>query len=114
MMRLWRDSYTKPAILLLVSSATISVAIHATLISAAVWRTQRPPELPGEGIANRVFYIPPPDRAPTLRQMGETIHYVAVSPSGFGSGLGLAPAEPAKRAAEPEPSRAAGDAVHDS
>ena len=112
-MRLWRESYTKPALMLLASSGAFSVLVHTGLIASAIVATRRPPELPGEGIANRVFYMPPPDRAPSVGPAREVIHYIAVSPTGFGAGLASAVLdEPKAKLAEASPAPA--EVVRDS
>jgi hypothetical protein len=113
MMRLWRESYTKPAAFLLLGSAGFSVVVHMGLISMAVLRTQPPAELPSDGLANRVYYIPPPDRVRSLLPAGETIHYVAIAPSGIGLGLGKT-GQDATKSAIADASPARGELVRDS
>jgi protein TonB len=41
-----------------------------------------------DSIANRVYYIPPPDRAPSDPGSRETVRYIAVAAPGPGSGAG--------------------------
>ena len=113
MMRLWRESYTKSAVILLLGSASFSVAVHMGLITFAIFRTRPPSELPSDGIANRVYYIPPPDRVRSMPTPGEVIHYIAVAPAALGMGLGTA-VQDASKPAVAEPSRAAGDVARDS
>ncbi len=114
MMRLWRESYTKPAMVLLLSSAAVSLGVHMGLITFAVFGTQPPPELPSDGLANRVYYIPPPDRVRSMPAHGETIHYIALAPAAIGVGLGNAVQNAGKPAVVQEASAAAGDPVRDS
>jgi protein TonB len=113
MMRLWRESYMKPAMFLLAGSAGFSLAVHMGLISLAVFRTRPPAELPSDGIANRVYYIPPPDRVRSAAPAGETIRYIALAPSGIGIGLGKAIQDATKPViADASPAR--GELVRDS
>jgi protein TonB len=103
----------KSAAVLLLGSAGISVAVHTGLISLAVFRTHPPPELPSDGLANRVYYIPPPDRVRSMPEHGEAIHYIALAPTAMGIGLGNAIQNATKQAVA-EASPAAGDAPRDS
>ena len=114
-MRLWRDSYMKPAIVVLSGSAIVSLGVHAVLVAAAVFGTRPAAEMPSEGLANRVFYIPPPDRAPPKGPVGEAIHYVALAPSGFGLTV-AAPGLDVAKPTTPETSAAPANnaVVHDS
>lgn len=85
MMRSW---FTKNAKTLAVTSAVISVVTHATLITGWVMGTLPVPGLPKSSIANRVFYIPPPDRVPGQAGSRERVHYVKVDVNGLGTGEG--------------------------
>lgn len=88
MMRMWRDSYASatPAGV----GAAVSVVTHAALIIAAVVATARPPASDGSTswIANKVYYIPPPDRIPSQPGSRETLRYIELAPEGPGAGLG--------------------------
>lgn len=86
MMRLWADSYAKaaPAI----PSALLSVIVHAAVIGGWVVGTLPSPGVETESFANRVYYIPPPDRTPSQQGSRETIHYIKVSVPGPGIGDG--------------------------
>lgn len=69
------------------SGAAVSIVAHALLIAAAVQATRPPATLENrQWIANRIFYIPPPNRV--LGQPGahETLRFVEIAPNGTGSG----------------------------
>lgn len=70
------------------TSAGVSVVLHAAVIAAAVVATLPAPDVPEGSLANRVYYIPPPNRAPAQQATRETIRYVEVAPPGEGSGFG--------------------------
>ena len=86
MMRLWADSYAKRSTV--VTSAGLSVAVHAALIAGWVATTLPPSTLPPDGLANRPYYIPPPDRAPGSMPQRETVHYIDLSRFELGMGDG--------------------------
>ena len=88
MMRLWTESYAKPAPV--ITSATLSFVVHAVIIAAWVGVTLPPPSLPADGLANRPVYIPPPDRVPGQKQEGarESVHYIDLTQAGLGKGDG--------------------------
>jgi len=110
MMRLWADRYTKATPV--VTSATLSLVAHTVIIAAWVVTTMPSPELPSDSFANRVIYIPPPDRAPGQSGSRETVHYVEMTPKdGLGADDGprtigderpSTPAEAIGRAAPPD------------
>ncbi len=87
MMRFWFDSYLVRATL--IGAAVISIAVHAVLIASWVLGTLPSPGLDQGSIANHVFYIPPPDRAPT-RSAGSrsALKFITGAPAGEGSGKG--------------------------
>src|SRR3954471_15918621 len=85
MMRLW---FNKTAKTLVVSSAVVSVITHATLITSWVMGTLPMPGLPQSSIANKVFYIPPPDRVPSQAGSHERVRYIKLDAEGFGTGDG--------------------------
>jgi hypothetical protein len=85
MMRSW---FVKNARSLAVTSVVVSVVTHATLITGWVLGTLPTPGLPQSSIANKVFYIPPPDRVPAQAGSHERVQYVKVDVSGFGTGEG--------------------------
>lgn len=126
MMRLWVESYAKSTPIS--SSAVISIVTHAALIGAAVASTSRPASLDPDWIENRVYYLPPPNRAPTQAGSAETIKYIELAPegpsSGFGDGgVGLAAVAPHEKSplkgdlgrdttnSDPAPTLAGGDSV---
>ncbi|HVX41327.1 MAG TPA: hypothetical protein VHB25_17315 [Gemmatimonadaceae bacterium] len=86
MMRLWADSYAKRSTA--VTSASLSVAVHVAIIAASVVATLPPSTLPSTGIANRPYYIPPPDRTPGSMPQRETVHYIDLSRFELGIGDG--------------------------
>jgi len=85
MLRLWVESYrtTQRGS----ASALLSVATHALLIAAAVQATR--PEagvVPQHALANRIFYLPPPDRHPAQQAQGERIQFLQL---GVAAGAGV-------------------------
>ena len=86
MMRLWTESYSRSTSRS--ASAVVSVVAHALLIGAAVAATTRPASIEADWIENRVYYLPPPDRAPSQAGSVETIKYVELAPEGSGAGFG--------------------------
>lgn len=85
-MRAWARSGAKTIV---AGSAIVSVLTHASLITAWVLGTLPADGLPEKSIANRIFYVPPPDRVPTDPGRRETIRYVALGgPGGVGAGDG--------------------------
>lgn len=86
MMRLWSESYAKaaPAI----PSAVLSVVVHAAIISGWIVGTLPAPGVASESFANRVYYIPPPDRTPSQPGSREAIHYIKMDVPGPGTGDG--------------------------
>jgi protein TonB len=86
MMRLWVESYAKTTPIS--TSALLSVVTHAALIAVAIVETRRSPDVRGEWIENRAYYLPPPNRTPGQRASHETIKYVELAPIGPGAGFG--------------------------
>jgi protein TonB len=86
MMRLWVDSYSKSAPVM--TSATLSVVAHTAIIAAWVIATLPGSNVPADSIANRVVYIPPPDRVPPSPSSGPAVRYVELAPEGLGTGMG--------------------------
>ncbi len=85
MMRLWFESYAKPTSH--TAGAALSAATHAVLITAWVIATLPAPDVPKDSIANRVFYIPPPDRVRGEEGTRESVTYIALAPGpGVGNG----------------------------
>jgi hypothetical protein len=86
MMRLWAASYARSAPV--ATSATLSVVVHAVVIAAWVFATLPPSDMPGDSLANRIYFIPPPDRVPGQPGLRETVHYVDLDKLGPGIGDG--------------------------
>lgn len=85
MMRLWVRSYAQRTSIAPV--ATMSVGAHMAIIAIWVLATMPVESLPRESIANRVYYIPPPDKVPG-GPPHEVVHYVSVDAgAGFGAGV---------------------------
>jgi hypothetical protein len=89
MMRSWSDTYAKAAPA--VSSATISLVLHALIVAAWVYATLPATGVPSDSLANRLYpaYIPPPDHVPGQSGSRESVHYVTVArDEGTGNGDG--------------------------
>ena len=86
MLRLWKETHARTGGVS--QSAVISIVTHAVLIIGAVGTTQKAPGVPEESIANRVYFIPPPDRTPGQSGSHEMLRYIAIAPEGIGAGLG--------------------------
>jgi hypothetical protein len=85
MMRSW---FVKNAKTVVVTSAVLSIVTHLALISGWVLGTLPQPGLPQSSIANRVFYIPPPDRVPGQAGQRERVLYIKTDLNGLGTGEG--------------------------
>lgn len=116
MMRLWLESYARPApagsgAAMLAASA----GVHALLIAVAVVRTAPSPAADASrfALANRVYYLPPPDRVAQQGGVREAIHYIALSPPGPGAGFGPGAID-ARKPIGLEPTPLAGDEYRDS
>lgn len=66
----------------------ISIVAHAAVIAAWVVGTLPAANMAQDGLANRVYYIPPPDRVPTQAGSVEAVHYLVMAPKGLGTGAG--------------------------
>jgi TonB family protein len=75
-MRLWLHTYAPTSAV--TPSAIVSVAAHVMLIGAAVYGTGQQSRELVEEIAQRVYYLPPPDRVPSSESVVERIRYVDV------------------------------------
>ena len=84
-MRSW---FRKNAKTILVASAAFSVVAHVAIIAGWVVGTLPTPGLPENSIANRIFYIPPPDRVPTREGSSERVTYIHTDAPGTGLGEG--------------------------
>lgn len=85
MMRLWVQSYAKRTPVAPV--LTLSAGLHGGIIALSILATMPAPNVPPESIANRVYYIPPPDKVPGGGGPHEVVHYVSVG-NGLGEGAG--------------------------
>ncbi len=83
-MRLWTTSYARRERAGFASIA--SVAAHVFVIAAWVVATLPSALLPSDGLTNRLYYIPPPDKPPPSRESRETVTYVALDGPGRGPG----------------------------
>ncbi len=99
MMRSW---FEKNAKTILVVSGVFSVAIHVVIITGWVLGTLPSPELPANSIANRIFFIPPPDRVPTQGGARGRVLYVKTDAPGLGGGEGPRLAGDARPPAMPD------------
>lgn len=90
MMRHWSDSYAKRSTVF--TSASVSIAVHVAVIAGWVVATLPPSTLSSDSIANRVYYIPPPDRsAGGGAPQRETVHYIDLTHFEIGTGMGDGP-----------------------
>jgi outer membrane biosynthesis protein TonB len=85
MMRLWFLSYVRPQ--RLASAAALSVVAHLATISMSVHATRPPDSMSDESLANRVYYLPPPDKPPRPFGSRESVRFIALA-SGAGAGNG--------------------------
>ena len=102
MLRLWKETHAKPGAVS--QSAVISIVTHAALIIAAVGTTRKAPGVPEESIANRVYFIPPPDRTPGQSGSRESLRYIEIAPEGLGAGLGMPKVDAEKKFTPTDPS----------
>ena len=77
MMRLWVESYAVKTTAT-GTSALLSTVTHALLIGLSVAGTQKAAGVPQESRANRVYYIPPPDRVAGQRPQQERVQWMAL------------------------------------
>jgi len=75
MMRFWLQSAVNTTTF---GPSTFSVVAHAVLISAAVYGTGVRARAIEEAIAQRIFYLPPPDRRPSSENFVEHLQYLDV------------------------------------
>lgn len=73
-MRIWLHTSTKSAALS--PSAAVSVVAHAMLIGGAVYGTGKASSAIQQEIAERIYYLPPPDRTPAAPARVEQVRYV--------------------------------------
>src|SRR5688572_5790530 len=77
MMRPWVQSYATKTTAAS-TSAFLSTVTHAVLIGLSVIGTQKAAGVPEDSLANRVYYLPPPDRAPSQQARQERVQWLAV------------------------------------
>lgn len=114
MLRLWREIHAEK--LPISASAALSVIAHAALIAGAVSATQRPTQLEdlSDELANRPYYIPPPNRVPRQFAMTEHLQFIALTPQGASSGFGPASFDSFKPVQDAHSTTATGDVGRDS
>jgi protein TonB len=95
-MRLWIHTYASTTSA--TPSALLSVAAHVMFIGAAVYGTGEQSRQLAEEIAQRVYYLPPPDRVPSSEAHVERIQFVDVGNGARVTGLenptGTPPGQP--------------------
>ena len=77
-MRLWMLSYARPRPVR--NAAALSLVAHALLVAAWVEATRPLDSMPSESIANRLYYMPPPDKQVVARGSHESVHYFTLTP----------------------------------
>jgi len=78
MMRLWMLSYARPRPVR--NAGALSLLAHVLVVAAWVDATRPPDSMPDEGLANRLYYLPPPDRQTVARGSHESVHYFTLAP----------------------------------
>ena len=97
-MRIWLYSSVKSAAF--GPSTAFSVVVHAVLIGAAVSGTGARARAVEEAIAQRIYFLPPPDRRPTAENLVEHLQYLdvgAMTPVTADRPDGLVPAPAGKQ-----------------
>ncbi len=84
-MRSW---FVKNAKTVVMTSAALSLVMHTVVITGWVFGTMPQPGLSTSSIANKVFYIPPPDRVPGQAGSRERVTYIKADLNGLGTGEG--------------------------
>jgi protein TonB len=110
-MRLWTTSYARRERANV--AGMVSLAAHAILIGVWVGVTLPTASLPSDGLSNRLYYIPPPDKPPPSRASRETVRYITLD-DGPGRGPGPAAIDARKPFTAVEPTPAPGGARVDS
>ncbi len=75
-MRIWLHSAVKTTAF--APSTAFSVVAHAVLISAAVYGTGLRARAIEEAIAQKIFFLPPPDRRPSSETLTEHLQYMDI------------------------------------
>src|SRR5215831_12742813 len=102
MMRLWTTSYARRERANV--AGAVSVATHAILVAAWVATTLPAASLPADGLSNRLYYIPPPDKPPPSEGSRETVQYISLT-NGPGQGPGPATIDPREPISDAPPTR---------
>jgi outer membrane biosynthesis protein TonB len=110
MMRLWKTSYMRP--MPISAAALASLVVHSLIVGGWISATRPPSSMSPDGVSNRIYYIPPPDRPMASAGSRETIRYVEPGP-GIGAGPGPASLDAKQVTAPLERSYAAGPAPVD-
>jgi TonB family protein len=101
MMRLWTTSYARRERRSV--AGVVSVATHGLLIGAWIAATLPIASLSSDALANRLYYIPPPNKPPPSRQSRETVRYITLD-DGLGRGPGPSSVDARKTFTEPQTS----------
>jgi TonB family protein len=89
------------------SAGAFSGAVHGVVILLAIVATRPPASMATDGLANRIFYIPPPDRPATPPGGHAAVHYITLA-QGLGAGPGPSTIDARRPISIPEQSREAG------
>lgn len=104
MMRLWTTSYARRE--RSNAAGIVSTAVHAIVFGVWVLATLPTSSLPADGLTNRLYYIPPPNKPPPSRESRESVRYITLD-----DGTGRGPGQPSIDAAKAfTPSQAAVEA----
>lgn len=85
MMRLWKDSHARRSSPF--GAAAASTLAHAAIVGAWIAATLPSASLPRDSLANRIFYIPPPDKPPVVFGSAPAVRYITLA-DGMGVGSG--------------------------
>lgn len=88
MMRLWLNTYGRRSAAAVAAFGAVSVLVHTGIITGWVLATLPAPGIPADEIANRPYFLPPPDRAPAQQGQAGAVHYVELAKPGSGLGEG--------------------------
>jgi len=110
-MRLWMVSYSRRTPV--GTAGALSAAVHAVVILVAIAATRPPASMTSDSLANRIFYIPPPDHPPMAPAGRDAVHYITLA-QGLGFGPGPSSIDARRPMNAPERSREAGNEHVDS
>lgn len=91
----------------------LSLVAHAVLIAGAVYTTGVNARELVEEVAQRIAYLPPPDRRPSSAASAERVQYVDVGTPQSGEGMNLSNARPPSPTGSIEQTRHGANAVID-